>query len=66
MDLRNVGILPQHYTASQPRRTRIFTAVKASNLARRLIPFSTAVHVAIWPMQIDNEEMGVPVISPFK
>jgi hypothetical protein len=30
MDLRNVGILPQHYTVSQPR---IFTAVKPSNLA---------------------------------
>jgi hypothetical protein len=23
MDLRNVGILPQHYTASQPRRLRL-------------------------------------------
>jgi hypothetical protein len=23
MDLRNVGILPQHYTASQPRRPRL-------------------------------------------
>jgi len=23
MDLRNVGILPQHYTASQPQRPRI-------------------------------------------
>jgi hypothetical protein len=25
MDLRNVGILPQHYTASQPRRPRFGT-----------------------------------------
>jgi hypothetical protein len=33
MGLRNVGILPQHYTASQPRRPQIFTAVKTSNLA---------------------------------
>jgi len=23
MDLRNVGILPQHYTASQPKRSRL-------------------------------------------
>jgi len=23
MNLRNVGILPQRYTASQPRRTRL-------------------------------------------
>jgi hypothetical protein len=29
MDLRNVGILPQHCTASQPRRPRIFV-VKTS------------------------------------
>jgi hypothetical protein len=32
MDLRNVGILPQHYTASQPRRTRLETSVKASKV----------------------------------
>jgi hypothetical protein len=25
MDLRNVGILPQHYTASEPRRPRLET-----------------------------------------
>jgi len=25
MDLRNAGILPQHYTASQPRRPRLDT-----------------------------------------
>jgi hypothetical protein len=31
--LRNFGILPQHYTASQSRRPRIFTAVKATNLS---------------------------------
>jgi len=30
MDLRNVGILPQHYTASQPRRTRLETTVPKS------------------------------------
>jgi hypothetical protein len=34
MHLWNVGILPQHYTASQPWRTRILTAVKASNLTQ--------------------------------
>jgi hypothetical protein len=33
VDLWNVGILPLHYTASQPKRPWIFTAVKASNLA---------------------------------
>jgi len=27
------GILPQHYTASQPRRPELFTSVKASNLS---------------------------------
>jgi len=33
MDLRNAGILPQHYTASEPRRPRFeTTAVKTSNL----------------------------------
>jgi hypothetical protein len=38
MDLWNVGILPQHYTASQPRRPRLenITAVKPSELASRL------------------------------
>jgi hypothetical protein len=25
MDLRNIGILPQHYTMSQPRRPRLET-----------------------------------------
>jgi len=33
MDLWNGGILPQHCTVSQYRRTRIFTATKTSNLA---------------------------------
>jgi hypothetical protein len=33
MILRNVGNLPQHHTASQPRRIGIFTVVKTSNLA---------------------------------
>jgi len=34
--IQNVGILSQHYTSSQPRRSRltwIFTAVNTSNLA---------------------------------
>jgi hypothetical protein len=34
MDLRNVGILPQQYTASHRVSTRIFTVVKTSNLAK--------------------------------
>jgi hypothetical protein len=28
MDLRNVGILPQHYTVSQPRRPRLVSSHK--------------------------------------
>jgi hypothetical protein len=32
MDIWNVGVLPQHYAAPQPRSTRIFTAMKISNL----------------------------------
>jgi len=31
--LPNDSILPQHYTASHPRRTRRFAVVKTSNLA---------------------------------
>jgi hypothetical protein len=38
MDLCNVGILPQHYTVSELRKTRIFTAVKTSNIASRQKP----------------------------
>jgi hypothetical protein len=36
MVLRNVGILPEHYTASQSKNTwiRIFTSVKTSNLTK--------------------------------
>jgi hypothetical protein len=35
----DVGTLPQHYTASQPRRPglRIFTAVKTSKLAKCVV-----------------------------
>jgi len=31
-DLRNVSILPQHYTASEPRIPRIITCKKSSKL----------------------------------
>jgi hypothetical protein len=30
MDLWNVGILSQHYTASQPRRHRLETLIKST------------------------------------
>jgi hypothetical protein len=35
MDLWNVGILPQHYTASQLRRPRLELDVKASKVKTR-------------------------------
>jgi hypothetical protein len=31
MDLRNVGILPQHYTAPQPRRNSTWMTVQSGN-----------------------------------
>jgi hypothetical protein len=43
MDLRNVGILPHHYTVSQPTRILIFTAVKTSKFRIRNAPSSAGV-----------------------
>jgi hypothetical protein len=48
MDLRNVGILPQHYTASQLRRPRLenITDKKTSNLATS----KTAYESGMWKL----------------
>jgi hypothetical protein len=47
MDLQNVGILPEHYTVPQPRRTWIFTTVETTNLASFLLRYHSSSRILL-------------------